>query len=110
MRFTPPVLAVVLGAAFFAGCYPKSAPPPGSVGPKGVEAAQAHAPGASVASLERGRQLFLAHCNACHGYPDVDAVPAAEWPGILVEMGDNAHLTPVERDETLAFVLASRAR
>ncbi|MBI4952943.1 MAG: hypothetical protein HY908_12995 [Myxococcales bacterium] len=109
MRFIPTVVVVLVGAALFAGCYPKSAPPPASVGPKGVAAAQAHAPGASAESLERGRQLFLAHCNACHGYPDVDAVPAAEWQGIMAKMGDNAHLTPIERDETLAFVLAARA-
>ncbi len=93
--------------AALAGCgYPKSGAVPG---PADVASARARWPDTSEAKLARGRDLFIAKCNGCHGYPDVDRIDEAKWPGILSRMGKNAHLDAAESDDVLHFVLASRA-
>jgi hypothetical protein len=102
---------VLLAAAAFSGsgCYPTTGPAPGPVSANAVTWASTRWPGVTGDSLSSGRNIFLAHCNACHGYPDVTAISDDRWPGILESMGKKAHLSPVERDEVLHFVLASRS-
>jgi mono/diheme cytochrome c family protein len=102
---------VLLGTAVVAaGCgFPKSAAAPGPVTPAETSAATARWPDATQASLEQGRSLFLAHCNACHSYPDVTAVPDERWPGILDKMGQNAKLDAEQTKLVLRFIQAARA-
>lgn len=107
-RFLLRVALVVIGFAA-AGCYPKVAPPPGALSARSVASASERWPGVTVSSLSRGRDLFLAHCNACHGYPDLAAISDERWPDILEKMAKKAGLGTEDRDAVLHFVLASRS-
>ena len=100
------VLAVLLSGS---ACYPKTGPAPGPVSANAARWASTRWPGVTGDSLSAGRTIFLAHCNACHGYPDVSAISDDRWPGILASMAKKAHLTPDEREEVLHFVLTSRS-
>lgn len=105
MRWLPlPVLA----AAFVVGCYPKAAPAPGAMSPASVEWAAAKWPGETEASLKAGRDLFLANCNKCHGYPDLVANSEEDWPSDVKRMASKADLTPENGDQILHYVLAAR--
>jgi len=99
-----------LGAAVpLVGCggYPRTGPAPGPLSPTAIAAAQARWPDADAATLARGRELFLAKCDACHGYPALDAVDAGSWPSVMKRMAGNAHLPPADRDAVLHFILAA---
>ena len=65
-------------------------------------------PDATPESLENGRQLFLAKCNKCHGYPAIEKVAPDEWPSIMERMGHKAHLSAPDQDLVLRFVLTER--
>jgi mono/diheme cytochrome c family protein len=91
------------------GCYPKVAPPPGALSASGAASASARWPGVTADSLSHGREVFVASCNACHGYPDLTAIADERWPGILEKMAKKAGLGPEDRDAVLHFVLASRS-
>jgi hypothetical protein len=93
-----------------AGCYPATAPPPGALSPGGVTWASTHFPGVTADSLAVGRDLFVAKCNGCHGYPDVITIADDRWPGILKTMArKKSHLDAEQSDAILHFVLASRS-
>src|SRR5580704_3958294 len=96
-------------AMAFIGCYPKAGPPPVALSPSSVSWAGARWPGETANSLSAGRDLFLAHCNICHSYPDLSAIPDDRWPNILEKMGNKSHLSAQEKDAVLHFVLASRS-
>ncbi len=103
-------IALLVAVGFMeAGCYPKVAPPPGALSADSAASASRRWPGVTASSLSRGHDLFLAHCNACHGYPDLAAIADERWPGILEKMAKKAGLGPEERDAVLHFVLASRS-
>jgi mono/diheme cytochrome c family protein len=99
--------AIALGA-LVGGCYPPTAPPPNSVSAESVTWASAQWPGTTDTQLSRGRELFLAHCNACHGFPDLAKIDDARWPSILDKMAKKADLNPDQRESVLHFVLAAR--
>ncbi|HEX4449171.1 MAG TPA: hypothetical protein VH044_20675, partial [Polyangiaceae bacterium] len=75
----------------------------------GAASASARWPGVTADSLSHGREVFVASCNACHGYPDLTAIADERWPGILEKMAKKAGLGPEDRDAVLHFVLASRS-
>ena len=89
-------------------CYPKSAPAPGAISPDEVARASTRWPGATAESLSKGRDLFLAKCNACHGYPDLSAIPEERWPTIVERMAKKADLASGGGDAVLHYVLAAR--
>ncbi len=93
----PLVLAACGGAAM-----------PGAISPAMVERARARWPDASAESLEKGRQLFVARCNACHAYPEPSAHPDDRWPSITQRMAGKAKLGAADGELVLRFVLASR--
>lgn len=98
----------LLGAALIAGCYPKAAPAPGAMSPASVEWAAAKWPGETEASLKAGRELFLANCNKCHGYPDLLANSEEDWPSDVKRMASKSDLTPENGDQILHYVLTAR--
>jgi cytochrome c5 len=77
--------------------------------PEGLRAAQAAAPDATEEELESGRQVFIANCNTCHGYPDIREFEPAELREIVPRMADKAELDPSEGARLLRFVLGLRA-
>jgi hypothetical protein len=103
----PAVLVAV--ALVGEGCYPKVAPPPAALSANSVALASTRWPGVTAGSLSTGHDLFMAHCDVCHGYPDLNAIPDERWPGILEKMAKKSHLGAEERDAILHFVLASRS-
>jgi hypothetical protein len=103
-------VALVAVAVTGAGCYPATAPPPGALSPGGVTWASTHFPGVTADSLSVGRDLFVAKCNGCHGYPDLATIADERWPGILKTMAlKKSHLDAAQSDEILHFILASRS-
>jgi mono/diheme cytochrome c family protein len=103
------LVALVAVGSTEAGCYPKVAAPPGALSADSAASASKRWPGVTVSSLSRGHELFLAHCNACHGYPDLAAIADERWPGIIEKMAKKAGLDTQDGDAVLHFVLASRS-
>ena len=98
----------IFAITLVAGCYPKSAPPPGAPSADAVARAATRFPGVTAEALAQGRELFVAKCNACHDYPDLSVINDERWPKIVKRMGGKAHVTPTESDAILHFILASR--
>ncbi len=108
-----PTRAVAIGVVVSAvgACgVPRTAAAPGALSAAQVTAATRRWPDASAAQLAMGREAFIARCNHCHGYPDVDAVSDARWPQVLERMGRNASLDATQTEAVLRFVRAARAR
>ncbi len=99
----PALLAVACG-------FPKSAPPPPVASPAALDAARLRWPDTTEAQLAEGRDLFVAKCDACHGHPDVVAIPLTRWPSILERMGKKASLDEKQTESVLRYVSAVRAQ
>jgi cytochrome c5 len=99
---------VLLTVAAIVGCYPKAGPAPEPLSPAAVNTASTRWPGVTAASLAAGRDLFLARCNGCHGYPEASSIADERWPHIMDKMGPKAGLTPERTANVLHFLLASR--
>lgn len=96
-----------LGAMALGACYPRSGPPPSAPAPESVAWASAKWPGSGEDELAAGRKTLLAHCNACHDYPALDAVSDDEWPKVVHRMSGKIGLSADEEKSVLHFVLAS---
>jgi len=103
------ILAVAGVVMSTAGCFPKAGPVPPPASANAVAAAAAKWPGVTSETLAAGRVTFVAKCNNCHAYPDVQAIEDAKWPSIVEEMGHKAKLYPPQTEGVLRFILASRA-
>src|SRR5690349_18731618 len=83
------VYAVAAGFGVLLGaCYPKTAPAPGALTADSVTWASEKWPGTTEPQLAAGHDLFLAKCNGCHGYPDLNDTSDDEWPSIAARMAD----------------------
>jgi mono/diheme cytochrome c family protein len=96
-------LASILGALVLCTGCAGSAPP----GATAADAARAHT---SVAALEQGRSLYMAHCGACHVPPAPTSQPVSAWPGHVDEMQTRAHLTPQEASLVKQYLVAVASR
>lgn len=106
-------LRAVLGAMsslLISACgFPNTATVPGPLSPQDLAAAQAKDPTLTAASVEQGRELFIASCNKCHGHPDVHFKTAEEWPAVVERMRKKADLSEADGHLVLAFILAQGA-
>lgn len=86
----------------FAACAPHSPPQ--------VTAADAERANVALAELEQGRKLLLGKCAGCHRTPMPSDHTAAEWPQMLDEMADRAHLDLRQREliEKYLVVMSER--
>lgn len=101
--------SAALAAGFAVACgTPPVGEAPGALTAADVAAAQARWPDATAEGLEGGRKLFLARCQTCHGYPDVQKIAEQSWPGIMDRMAQQAHLTAAEKEAILRFILTER--
>ena len=105
----PAALLTLTVCLALAGCYPKVGAAPGPVANETLEIARAKWADATPETVELGRQAFLKHCNACHGYPDLVALPEAKWPGTAKRMASKAKLSGEDAEHLTRFVLALRA-
>lgn len=103
------LIGSTVACLFLAACFPKAGTVPGPLSSMALENAQAKWPGTSAEELERGRQLFLEHCNSCHSYPDRAAYTEAEWPGITRRMAEKVDLKEAESELLVRFILANRS-
>lgn len=99
---------LLLPAWFFAGgCAQVSPARPAApaVSPEVVDLGG----GASVATLEEGRQIFTSRCATCHAPYPVASHSTIEWHWIADEMAQRTRLTPAEKSALLDYVAAVNA-
>ncbi len=94
--------AVALVAALAVGCTGTGAPP--------ATAADAARAGASLASLEDGRTLYMAHCSSCHTPPSPSSQAVSAWPGHVDEMQTRAHLSNTEASLVKQYLVTVASR
>ena len=93
----------LLGALALAAGYTGGAPRPATA----ADAARAHT---TIAELDHGRTLFMAHCGSCHVPPSPDSQPVDAWPGHVDEMQTRAHLSPDEASLVKQYLVTIAAR
>jgi hypothetical protein len=98
------ILAVALVCLTFVGCELASHAPP-RVSAAMVKPGEKHV---DVATLQKGRALFVHRCIECHTLPPFWHYRSEDWPPILDSMAHRAHLKPGEREAILAYILAIR--
>jgi hypothetical protein len=99
----------VLGAALLAAaCFPRVGPPPTALTEAQVVRAQGQWPDTSAVELEHGRQVFLDHCQDCHGYPDLQFRTAEAWPKSATRMAHKGDVDPRDVDPLIRFILTAR--
>lgn len=96
--------SLAVAAALLLGCAVAPLPSPTAAD---AEWAEARWPGHDLAALDRGRDLFVRKCAACHSLPAPAAVPADRWPAVIEDMGREARLGAAEREAILRFLLAT---
>jgi mono/diheme cytochrome c family protein len=90
-----------------AGCESISfAPPP----PVTAQMAARKGQHVDVATLDRGRTLFVHRCIECHTLPPFWYYQAKDWPHLVDTMAHRARLKPGERDAIVAYILAARGQ
>ncbi|MEN9991780.1 MAG: hypothetical protein RLZZ224_1482 [Verrucomicrobiota bacterium] len=63
---------------------------------------------ASLASLEKGRALYLAHCGRCHAYMLPENIRHEDWHIVVPGMAWNAGLSKSEETDLRSYILAVR--
>jgi len=67
----------------------------------------ADAAGVPLATLERGRAIYLSSCTGCHDLYRIDAFDRAAWRKAARDMAPKAKLSVEEHDELLAYLMAA---
>jgi len=95
----------VIAAATLAACAQTVAAPQPLTAAQ-IDSAQRRWPDTTEAKLTQGRDLFFAKCNACHGYPNLEAIEESRWQKILQVMGPRATLDQKQVDAVLRYVVS----
>jgi hypothetical protein len=98
------LLVVVLLLVAAASCGGGAIPHPTDAN---LARARSRWPDTTAASLERGRELYVARCSGCHPLHPPDTQPAARWAALLDEMAPRAHLDATERDLVLRYLTSA---
>lgn len=67
-------------------------------------------PGITLASLERGREIYVERCSGCHHLPLPESQPADRWEQVVDEMAARAQLSGDDRELVVAFLASTSAR
>ncbi len=100
-------LLVVFAAVSLSGCFPRVAKPPDALSDAELEAVKAKYPDATSESMEKGRHLFVDHCDHCHGFPDLAYKKAEDWPKTSERMGKKSDMDPAEIDLLQKWIAAA---
>ena len=73
-------------------------------------AAAARWPGTTRADLERGRELYVNRCSACHALIEPSRFPEEKWHEMVGEMAGRAKLGLEDRDKVLHYLVAFARR
>jgi mono/diheme cytochrome c family protein len=69
-------------------------------------------PGATVASLEQGRALYVERCAGCHQLREPASEAPLAWPHLVAEMRDDhgVHLTSDEERGIASYLVSVSSR
>lgn len=70
-----------------------------------VDRARTDFPDVTLEDLEKGRELYLAKCGACHRLKEPTELTASAWPRAVENMADEAHLGDDERDAIVRYLV-----
>ena len=90
------ILALSLAAS---GCMTLPTPSPADA----IRAQESY-PGATVQSLEAGRQTYLSHCGGCHALYSPKSHTPKEWAKAIPEMAGRARLSPAEVEAVTRYL------
>jgi hypothetical protein len=97
----PALLLLLLLAG---GCASRLPPPTDA----DVLRASARWPETTLASLSRGRSLYIDHCSGCHALHLPTERPPSAWPAIVTEMQERSRLD-AEKSTVLVRYLVTAA-
>lgn len=98
---------VVLAGLALSACFPRSAALP-AVDAAMAERARLTWPDASRAQLQRGHDLVVTTCNACHQTPAIDAQSTEAWPHTVERMSRYAKLkNPADVEAITRYYVAA---
>ena len=100
-------IALVLAAAFLAGCQSNLALAP-PVSPAFIRAGARE--NADERTLAQGRTLFLNRCIQCHALPEVARFDAPRLTAIVAKMSGRANLNPEQHKAVLKYLLTVRSQ
>lgn len=61
----------------------------------------------SQAKLQRGRDLYMAHCTQCHARVQPAKIDPENWRQILPHMSQNAHLNQTQLGDLQTYLIAA---
>src|SRR5258707_12644192 len=71
--------------------------------PADGQRAQANFPGTTVDSLQAGRTAYVRRCSGCHSLQLPESQSPDNWPRLIAEVGQTAHLVPGDEERITAF-------
>ena len=92
---------LILACACFAGCGPDVEAIPE------VSSQMASDMGVEKAQLQRGRDIYMAHCNQCHERVKPAKIDPEYWREILPHMSQNAHLNAAQLRDLQTYLIAA---
>jgi hypothetical protein len=63
-------------------------------------------PGYTFSDLNRGKQIYVDHCNKCHRYKAPQTRDESRWDAIIPKMAKKAKLNGDEQELVLKYVVA----
>lgn len=106
-RRAPLALAAAVALAVAAAACSSGIPRPTDAD---VTRARQTWPQTTRADLERGRELYVAHCSGCHPLHAPREYPPDAWRGFVDEMAPRAMLRPDEADLVIRYLSAAARR
>jgi hypothetical protein len=99
----PKILLCLLGAVLgiLSSCGPDLSAIPEA------DDAMALAMGVEKAELERGRTIYMAHCQKCHPRVPPGKIDPEAWREILPHMSQNAKLRPAQYADLQLYLIAA---
>jgi len=96
------LISVCAIACLLIGCESANFAPP----PVTLQMAKTGGRQVSLATLQKGRTLFVSRCIECHTLPPASSRSAMKWPGAVDRMAARASLKPTERDALVDYLQA----
>ena len=66
--------------------------------------------GVALAELQQGRSLVAAKCSSCHAPPQPAEHRSGEWPKMIDEMAQRAHVDGSERQAIRDYLITMATR
>ena len=102
-----PLAGLLFAALALTACFPRSATLT-QVDAAMTERARLTWPDTSRAQLQRGHDLVLTNCNACHQVPAVDAQSRDAWPHTVKRMSTYAGIkNPADVEAITRYYVAA---